>query len=950
MNPRHFKPWSLPDTLRSHIETIFRRTQMPKAGREYVMGAMAQGPARQVQARQGGTCVRHISKKMGATMMMESRRGESALAWLLENDPTVRAYFAQPTTVTLDVLRPDGTRATILPYTPDFMVIEHDRICIKEVRDTARFLADSKRSPDRFFVDADGKHRNIPAESHFKALGLAYELIVVSELPHRLVENIRFLEDYHREDCSALRDEERQVIVDKVMADRWVPLRALLDGGVPADWIYKALAERAIHVPLETTRLSDTDSVKLFADAETAHTHALIGALDAAPATPIPGTLMLRSGSMLTIYNREYRVLLQNERDVSLLDPLGVTVSKSVEEIRLLHERGDAAGEAFRLPVDRMALWAAPRDKVDKAMRRLRAARDPNQTEYSERSVARFRARIEGAANDVQAVELLIDQEDKRGNRGSRLTEESEEHLQKIIDQYFNTPDRPTAKGAYEKYVKSLEGADVPARGLIHPVSLQTFTRRCKERMSVKEREGKRAAYQKARIVALLGNEHPAHGLRPHEVLYVDHTIADIETRSPQGMLLRKPTLTVGVDGCTRHARVFVLLYEPASVRPVMLLIRAYIDKYGRVPRVIVVDNGKEFHSHELEFLCRTYGIEIRYRAPGMPRGGSLIERTFGAINEEVLSELEGNSRAMKNDARLITGKMLPTKRARWTLKALHGAISNYLYEEHANRVHPELGMSPNAFEEQREQETGAREHMVVRLDENAMLLTSPHPQRRAKRKVVAGRGVNVYGIYYQHPAMQNVRPGTSVEVRVEWWNASVVYVHINGRWVTAIGTSARFLSERGHREVEMAYRAHVRQAREDARKDSQKRAGSTFRNVKLRPENFDPLLAEQQGEVRRLYQGLGGMGATAMPLPRGVAANDNSTEAMRPDAEPAAAPTRAEPAEAAVAQSPDADGAAPTTPTPLAATLTTVGATSSANDDDDDDYVRARGATFGLR
>jgi putative transposase len=881
MNPNHYNPWSTPQELRTHLDTLFRKLQTPKEGRNYVLHTMAKGPARQVQARMGGTCVRHFSRKMGATMMLESRRGESALAWLLEADSSVLGYFAQTTTVTLNVLKADGTRATTQPYTADFMVIERDRICIKEVRDNARFLKDSERSPDRFFRDAHGKCRFKPAEDHFKSLGLDYELVLVGDLPHRLVDNLRFLEDYLAEHCPQPDPDQVNALVEKVTAHQWLPLRALLDDNVPADLIFKAIAEGAVHVPLENCRLEDTDNVKLFPNEEAAEKHSLLAALEIERPPPIPGTLLLRSGGRLSIYGREYTVVLQGDRDVLLHDPLGNSTSMSVEEIQLLHRNGHAAGEAFRPGTENRLLWTAPKKKLDKALEKLRAVRNPEQTSYSERSISRFRSAISGSLNDIDALQTLLDDEDKRGNRNSRISELNEEHIQKAIEQHFNTADRPTARGAYEKYVKSLEEVEEPGCGKVQAVSLQTFTRRCKEGKSIKAREGKRAAYQKAPIVALLSDLHPAHGQRGHDVLYVDHTIPDIETRSPQGMLLRKPTLTVAVDGFTRQIRAHVLLYEPPSARSVMLLIRTYIDKHQRVPRVLVVDNGKEFHSHELELLCRIYGIELRYRAPGMPRGGSLVERTFGAIGEEVLSELEGNSRSMKKDTRLITGDMLPTKRACWTLTALNGAVSTYLYDTHPNRVHPELGMSPNEFEEMRTKETGAREHMLIKLDENAMLLTSPHPQRRAKRKVVQGRGVNVYGTYFWNESMRKVRRGTSVEVRVEWWNASVIYAHIGNQWVVATGTSSRFLYGRGNRLVELAYRTHGREARERARKDNQAHAGTSFRAIKLRPEDFDPVLLGQDEEVRRLYMSLGSVGATALPVRASTAANDVSNDSM---------------------------------------------------------------------
>ena len=875
MNPNHIKPWRMGQELHTHLETIFRRTQMPESGRNYVRHTIASGPARQVQGRRGNTCIRHFSRKMQATMMLESRRGESAMAWKLESDTSVHAYFAQPTTVTMEGRRADGIRASVHQYTADFMVVRDDCISIIEVRDDARFHADSKKNPERYFRDVDGVHHNTAAEEHFAAMGLAYQLVVVSELPHRLIENARFLEDYYREDCPPLSDQECQAVVAAVAADRWVPLRELIRQGISADTIYKAIAERVIYVPLESSRLADTEQVKVYADEVTAQTHALIDAVEAPPLPPIPGTLMLRSGGKISIYGREYKVILQGERDVLLQDPLGKTTSKSVEEVRQLHSRGEATGEGFRLANERMALWMAPPKKVEQAMARLEAVRNPHQTTYSERSLDRFRARIASAQNDLQALEALMDAEEKRGNREPRVSELNEEQIQCAISDHFNTPDRPTAKGAYKKYVRAVQELSEPGGGPVLPVSLQTFTRRCKQRKSIKDREGKRSAYRQAALVPLLSNEHPAHGFRPHEVIYADHTIADIETQSPDGLPLRKPTLSVAIDGCTRQIRAFVLLYEPASARAVMLLIRDYVARWGRLPRVLAVDNGKEFHSHALEYLCRILGIEIRYRPPAEPRGGALIERTFGSINEEVLAELEGNSRCMKSSTREITASVNPQNRVRWNLVALHAVMTKYLFEEHANRVHPELGMSPNDYEEKRMQDTGMRSHVIHQLGENLMLLTSPHPMRRPTRKVVSGRGVNVYGVYYRHPSMASAE-GKSVEVRVEWWNASVVYAHINGVWVTAVGTSSRFIADRGNREIELAYRARMREAQARARQDGLARVGTGFGSEKLRPEDFDPVIAAQEREVKRMYQGLAGMGASAVPMPLAAAANDS--------------------------------------------------------------------------
>lgn len=53
MNPNHYNPWSTPQELRTHLDTLFRKLQTPNEGRNYVLHTMAKGPARQVQARMG---------------------------------------------------------------------------------------------------------------------------------------------------------------------------------------------------------------------------------------------------------------------------------------------------------------------------------------------------------------------------------------------------------------------------------------------------------------------------------------------------------------------------------------------------------------------------------------------------------------------------------------------------------------------------------------------------------------------------------------------------------------------------------------------------------------------------------------------------------------------------------------------------------------------------------
>lgn len=391
----------------------------------------------------------------------------------------------------------------------------------------------------------------------------------------------------------------------------------------------------------------------------------------------------------------------------------------------------------------------------------------------------------------------------------------------------------------------------------MRPVSYQTFCCYCDELKDIQKREGRRAAYQRRSIVTSLDTAYPTHGVRPHEVCEMDHTIANLSLRSVDGVALGKPTLSTIIDSNTCQARALNMSFEPPSARTVLRLMRDYVRRNQRLPRVFVVDNGKEFHSHELEYFCRIYGVELRYRSPGMPRGAAMVERALGAIEEEVFSEMAGNTRIMKQDTRQVTKAVDPFRQTEWTLAGAYNATEDYLFNVRANRAHPSLGMTPNEYETHSAAKAGQRDCRMFTLDENMMLMTSPHA-KRPKRKVIRGRGVNVNGIYYRHEALDRVRPGSTVEVRVEPYNASVVYVNVRDRWVAATGNSSRWLGQRTHYELECALREQQRLKQLNAKRDGGSGKSLKHKMVPLRPEDFDKRLALQQTELCYLDVQLG--------------------------------------------------------------------------------------------
>ena len=173
------------------------------------------------------------------------------------------------------------------------------------------------------------------------------------------------------------------------------------------------------------------------------------------------------------------------------------------------------------------------------------------------------------------------------------------------------------------------------------------------------------------------------------------------------------------------------------------------------------------------------------------------------------------------------------------------------------------LGVTPNEFEKRRIAETGEREHRHFTLSDELKILTSPHARRRF-HVLDRQRGIWVNGLWYRHPKLWEARLKEKLEVRVEPWDARVIYVRVKNAWIKAMGASSRWLGLRSSREVEIALRRAAGEAA--ARANAQGASASTsVRMGVLEPHHFDSRLAAEASEMRYLYGPIG-MGA-ALPL-----------------------------------------------------------------------------------
>lgn len=173
----------------------------------------------------------------------------------------------------------------------------------------------------------------------------------------------------------------------------------------------------------------------------------------------------------------------------------------------------------------------------------------------------------------------------------------------------------------------------------------------------MKAREGKAAADHYFRESYKSGERVQ----EPLERVEIDHTVLDLivvhhETHLPLG----RPTLTIMKDRCTRCVMGYYISFDPPNYIQVMKCLahaikpKSYVStKYPEIknpwpchgiPQMLVVDNGREFHSKDLEAAALSLLMDIRYTPVANPWWKGSVERFFRTISKDLIHQIPGTT------------------------------------------------------------------------------------------------------------------------------------------------------------------------------------------------------------------------------------------------------------------------------------------------------------------
>ena len=248
-------------------------------------------------------------------------------------------------------------------------------------------------------------------------------------------------------------------------------------------------------------------------------------------------------------------------------------------------------------------------------------------------------------------VSDLIPRRSSGGRGHEQLPDEIEALIRDLLPTRYLTRQKRSAAAVHRELARVCRsrGWRVPSRG--------TLARRIAKLDPVKKvsaREGPDAA----RALESAGGTAPAVAAVLEQV-QIDHTVIDLIVVDERHRLpIGRPYITVAIDVFCRCIVGLVVTLEAPSALSVGLCLahmvtdkRAWLERLGvqagwpmsGKPAELFLDNAAEFKGEALRRGCEQHGVRLRYRPPGQPHYGGIIERVIGTMMEAV-HELPGTT------------------------------------------------------------------------------------------------------------------------------------------------------------------------------------------------------------------------------------------------------------------------------------------------------------------
>lgn len=296
-----------------------------------------------------------------------------------------------------------------------------------------------------------------------------------------------------------------------------------------------------------------------------------------------------------------------------------------------------------------------------------------------------------------------------------------------------------------------------------------------------KARNGKNAANKRFREAITSGES----VLEPLDRVEIDHTVLDLIVVDANNYLpLGRPTITIAFDRCTRCICGYHVGFDPPSYVSIMKCLshaikpKEYVkEKYPEIennwpcwgiPQLIVVDNGREFHSKDLEAATMSLLIDIRYCPTGQPWWKGAVERFFRTMSKALIHQIPGSTFSNIKDK----GDYNSLKMAIITEADLNELLHTWICDVYHQTVHRATLRTP--FSLWRERITSSMQTLAASVELLDVSLSS------VERRTLFHYGVSLNNLNYNSPQLQKIRKKYGeIPVQIRWDRSDLAAVYV---------------------------------------------------------------------------------------------------------------------------------------------------------------------------
>lgn len=803
-------------------------------------------------------CVDHRwSQKMGCLVALSGRNVAGIVAFFLDRDPTVLAWWHLPFEYGWKVRDKNGKAVGTRLHKPMFLVLRENGFFVLDFESDD--VLHRRREAGQAYVQDPVDHtwRDLSAEEEYKEIDLGHELHSISEIPYILHQNLRDLDRYRDEACLPLTEELREKVLAVFSKVGFMPIREAVEvHEFDGDTIRRALVEGLIVADLMHSHLTDPKCL-VFRDQTLLDTWS---AAQSPPETlPLGGDGTVEVGEIIRWGSRHLTIMMIDGDEVFLQGSGAEMRITTVDVIRTLKGyEGDIRTDGSIEPRLRTELVHLSDEELALGKARLEFLEGKDSPTFerpSDRTVQRWRKLAHTATTRIRKIVVLGINNYKTREAYARFTENHEKFVRRIVKIVYDTSPNVTKIATYFAYKGRFP---VISLGLVHPMCEQSFFARIEKHSDPVKKHGKRMAYKNAPLRGIQNLNNSPHGYLPHQVCHVDHTMVDIEIIHPDGTNLGRPWLTLFWDASVKRARAIFLSFRAPNTTSILMGLRMYVKEWGCLPKTVIVDGAPDLKTANVRELESSYDMELRHRKGSDPRSGSPIESENAARDQEVDKQLPGST-SHYHVARLYTGRISPAEEATLTLPDLYVKYEAYFFTLRSKiYVDPELGTTPEKYEDQLRRNNGSAEFIHVDLDINLIIMTAPL-LRNATHKIQI-QGVYANSNYFTNLAIRRAKTGASIAVREEPQCANLIYVRIdNKKWESARARDLRIFEGFTTYTASIARDELRRQGRSKSRASRRCPTAIEVRNAIRTSLNFDTRLAEKrQAEETKIIDYVG--------------------------------------------------------------------------------------------